>query len=129
MAPRSPGDRAFSGDRSMRQQRFTFILGLAFAFSLTLGQPRPAAAAAVVDAPRPPAAAGGAAPSGAAAAPGALEPGGGWVPDGKGGGIYLPNGLRVHPPVVPSVVNGISYHGGPVMLGTTHVYYIWYGNW
>src|ERR1043166_4714519 len=25
--------------------------------------------------------------------------------------------------------NGISYHGGPVMLGTTHVYYIWYGNW
>src|SRR5215472_11655519 len=25
--------------------------------------------------------------------------------------------------------NGISYHGGPVMLGTTHIYYIWYGNW
>src|SRR5712671_4519195 len=25
--------------------------------------------------------------------------------------------------------NGISYHGGPLMLGTTHVYYIWYGNW
>src|ERR1051326_8626504 len=25
--------------------------------------------------------------------------------------------------------NGISYHGGPVMLGTNHVYYIWYGNW
>src|SRR5690349_2880422 len=25
--------------------------------------------------------------------------------------------------------NGISYHGGPVMLGTTDVYYIWYGNW
>ena len=25
--------------------------------------------------------------------------------------------------------NGISYHGGPVLLGTTHVYYIWYGNW
>src|SRR5262249_3222553 len=24
---------------------------------------------------------------------------------------------------------GISYHGGPVMLGTTNVYYIWYGNW
>jgi hypothetical protein len=23
----------------------------------------------------------------------------------------------------------ISYHGGPVMLGTTNVYYIWYGNW
>ncbi len=26
-------------------------------------------------------------------------------------------------------VNGISYHGGPVMLGTTTVYYIFYGNW
>ncbi|MDB4959994.1 MAG: hypothetical protein JWO36_7563 [Myxococcales bacterium] len=25
--------------------------------------------------------------------------------------------------------NGISYHGGPVVLGTTNVHYIWYGNW
>jgi len=25
--------------------------------------------------------------------------------------------------------NGISYHGGPVMLGTPNAYYIWYGNW
>ena len=26
--------------------------------------------------------------------------------------------------------NGITDHGGPVMLGTTvNVYYIWYGNW
>ncbi|WKE66385.1 hypothetical protein PVT67_03800 [Gallaecimonas kandeliae] len=25
--------------------------------------------------------------------------------------------------------NGISYHGGPVMLGTVNAYYIWYGNW
>jgi hypothetical protein len=25
--------------------------------------------------------------------------------------------------------NGISYHGGPLILGTTNVYYIWYGNW
>src|SRR5262249_57994553 len=27
--------------------------------------------------------------------------------------------------------NGISYHGGPVMVSTsgTNVYYIWYGNW
>ncbi len=23
----------------------------------------------------------------------------------------------------------ITYHGGPIMLGTTHIYYIWYGNW
>jgi hypothetical protein len=25
--------------------------------------------------------------------------------------------------------NGISYHGGPLMLGATNVYYIWYGDW
>jgi len=25
--------------------------------------------------------------------------------------------------------NGIFYHGGPVILGTTNMYYIWYGNW
>src|SRR6516164_1326835 len=25
--------------------------------------------------------------------------------------------------------NGIFYHGGPIMLGPTTVYYIWYGNW
>jgi hypothetical protein len=25
--------------------------------------------------------------------------------------------------------NGISYHGGPVMLNTVNVYFIWYGNW
>jgi hypothetical protein len=25
--------------------------------------------------------------------------------------------------------NGIVYHGGPVMLGTPNLYYIWYGNW
>ena len=25
--------------------------------------------------------------------------------------------------------NGIDYHGGPVMLGTVNMYYIWYGNW
>lgn len=25
--------------------------------------------------------------------------------------------------------NGIDYHGGPVMLGPHHVYFIWYGNW
>src|SRR5689334_12070375 len=23
----------------------------------------------------------------------------------------------------------IDYHGGPVMLGTPNVYYIWYGDW
>jgi len=25
--------------------------------------------------------------------------------------------------------NGIYYHGGPIMTGTTNVYYIWYGDW
>jgi hypothetical protein len=25
--------------------------------------------------------------------------------------------------------NGISYHGGPVILQGTNIYYIWYGNW
>jgi hypothetical protein len=25
--------------------------------------------------------------------------------------------------------NGINYNGGPVLLGTTNAYYIWYGNW
>ena len=25
--------------------------------------------------------------------------------------------------------NGINYHGGPLILGSTNVYYIWYGNW
>jgi hypothetical protein len=25
--------------------------------------------------------------------------------------------------------NGINYHGGPLILGTTRAYYIWYGNW
>src|SRR5438094_9693475 len=29
----------------------------------------------------------------------------------------------------PAGNNGIVYHGGPVMLGTTNIYYIWYGNW
>jgi hypothetical protein len=29
----------------------------------------------------------------------------------------------------PGGGSGIVYHGGPVMLGTVNVYYIWYGNW
>jgi hypothetical protein len=29
----------------------------------------------------------------------------------------------------PAASTSISYHGGPVMLGTTKMYYIWYGNW
>src|SRR6266550_7467098 len=29
----------------------------------------------------------------------------------------------------PAGNNGILYHGGPLILGTTNMYYIWYGNW
>jgi hypothetical protein len=25
--------------------------------------------------------------------------------------------------------NGINYHGGPVVMGTFNIYFIWYGNW
>jgi len=28
-----------------------------------------------------------------------------------------------------AVTNGIYYHGGKVMPGTVHLYFIWYGNW
>jgi hypothetical protein len=47
-------------------------------------------------------------------------------PDGRG------DLTRQAPPrasLTPATGNGINYHGGPVMQGTTHVYYIWYGNW
>lgn len=54
-------------------------------------------------------------------------------PNGKGiGTLQHPGpssdrpGAKSHP---GSGANGISYHGGPVILGTTNVYYIWYGNW
>ena len=48
-------------------------------------------------------------------------------PDGRGN---LLNGHR-RAATAGAVVqgNGISYHGGPVIHGTTNVYYIWYGNW
>lgn len=43
---------------------------------------------------------------------------------GKGGGTAL----TIDPTVQPNAT-GIGYQGGPVMLGTPDVYYIWYGNW
>jgi hypothetical protein len=59
------------------------------------------------------------------------------VPTGKGWGERPAPGtdnasatgqLRAARPKNTS--NGISYHGGPVLNGsTTNVYYIWYGNW
>src|SRR5262249_23105367 len=47
------------------------------------------------------------------------------APNGRGNTVKwakTPGGAK-------SGANGISYHGGPVMLGTNHIYYIWYGNW
>ncbi|MEN3332780.1 MAG: hypothetical protein V7641_2145 [Blastocatellia bacterium] len=38
-----------------------------------------------------------------------------------------PINKKFSPLAVPQ--NGIQYHGGPVMLTTKTVYYIWYGNW
>jgi hypothetical protein len=49
-------------------------------------------------------------------------------PDGRGGGT-VSNFVAPAKPVGGATTNGISLHGGPVILGTTNVYYIWYGNW
>jgi hypothetical protein len=41
-------------------------------------------------------------------------------------------GTLVKPPPgeeKPSSNSTIIYHGGPVILGTTNVYFVWYGNW
>src|ERR1041384_6522483 len=55
------------------------------------------------------------------------------APTGKGvGTLYNPGKAGDHfgaPASRITSYNGISYHGGPVMLGTTNVYLIWYGNW
>ncbi|HWX93354.1 MAG TPA: hypothetical protein VNY29_12055 [Terriglobales bacterium] len=49
-------------------------------------------------------------------------------PDGKGDQTrgVAPRAGRA---AAAATGNGIDYHGGPVILGTTNVYYIWYGNW
>ncbi len=50
-------------------------------------------------------------------------------PTGKGWSIEVPtNAGRISPKIVTQG-NGISYHGGPVMRGPVHAYFIWYGNW
>lgn len=55
-------------------------------------------------------------------------------PDGKGGVVELTpeeaaaNALNAElGAALPQ--HGIQYHGGPVMLGTPKIYYIWYGDW
>src|SRR5438445_7468033 len=49
------------------------------------------------------------------------------VPNGKGWGESVEHSSAGK--ARPSKGNGITYHGGPVILGTVNVYYIWYGNW
>lgn len=55
------------------------------------------------------------------------------VPTGKGIGtrLYRPPSSGIPgPPAVPDASsNGIVYHGGPVMVGQTNLYYILYGTW
>lgn len=51
-------------------------------------------------------------------------------PTGKGWGEKPPAGQGYAVSTgARSSSNGINYHNGPVMLGATNVYYIWYGNW
>jgi hypothetical protein len=55
------------------------------------------------------------------------------TPEVRGGGkaVHKPNKPdgEAKPTKQPRNNNGIFYHGGPLILGTTNVYYIWYGNW
>ena len=54
------------------------------------------------------------------------------VPTGKGyGRLATPQEQAARSAVIGAFRsgNGISYHGGPVMLNTVNVYIIWYGNW
>jgi hypothetical protein len=64
-----------------------------------------------------------------AAQPVASPAGGGKVPTGKGKGtaVYRADAPAAVPPKV--VDNGIYYHNGPVMHGTIHIYFIYYGSW
>ena len=55
-------------------------------------------------------------------------------PDGKGALTAEANANKaamqaVLPAARVTKGNGINYHGGPVMIGTVDIYYIWYGNW
>jgi hypothetical protein len=52
------------------------------------------------------------------------------APTGKGWGVAVDASNKAGGHAKPTGGNnGIFYNGGPVMLGTTTVYYIWYGNW
>lgn len=50
------------------------------------------------------------------------------LPNGKG--IGTTDQISEHAGFVTNRLStGMRYHGGPIMLGTVNVYYIWYGNW
>jgi hypothetical protein len=59
------------------------------------------------------------------------------APTGMGGGLFNksqqgdpPGQAGGRAPTGSGLTQaGINYHGGPVMLGTVHVYVIWYGDW
>ena len=52
------------------------------------------------------------------------------LPNGRGVGVFnkfqKPDGQGKP---TGGGTSGITYHGGPVMLGQVNAYYIWYGNW
>ncbi len=51
------------------------------------------------------------------------------VPTGKGWGQITPQPAPGAGTVKKTpTANGIYYHGGPVMVGNVHIYFIWYGN-
>jgi hypothetical protein len=55
---------------------------------------------------------------------------GNMVPSGKGFGIPdLAGPIGEVPAYTVTQGNQINYHGGPIMPGTVHIYFIWYGNW
>jgi hypothetical protein len=54
------------------------------------------------------------------------------VPSGKGHGVPAPQRMESDDAALSYSIatgNGISHHGGPVMPGAVHIYFIWYGNW
>ena len=66
----------------------------------------------------------------------AVDGGSDLVPTGKGWGERAfpgpapgQQGNAGHGQGSPFGANGIAYHGGPLILGTTQVFYIFYGNW
>jgi hypothetical protein len=56
-------------------------------------------------------------------------------PSGKGNEIRHPGGAANDAGAAKNTAhqssggNGINYHGGPLLLGTSNIHYIWYGNW